>query len=230
MNGSKESHAGNHTADLLSLYYPKCSGTNCGPYLYPLVYTTGSTFSPKYASTYLSWLVYLADDFRDWLSELSERFDGLNCEGCGHSCGSTGHSKDHGSACQCPSITQCADVLPLFYEYGFTMLDAKKLKDKGNKCSAFHAQLNAFINGQPLYKALSAIDTFLWAIRWEFISKLSAFWTIYVCVILYTFFFLLDTLHLRSHLKLTSSQTIPPLALLTSGTPLPITKLTYIGQ
>ncbi|GIX62991.1 variant erythrocyte surface antigen-1 family protein [Babesia caballi] len=243
MNASKESHGVYHPADLLSLYYPKCSGVSCGPYLFPLVYTTGATFSPNYAYTYLSWLVYLADDFRDWMSEFLEGFDGLKCEGCGHSCGHP--SGSHDSGCNCPTITQCADVLPLFYEYGFTMLDASRLngwkwdQTKGQwqsdtstkrSCNAFHSALSTVISGTPLNKFLESIDDFLYAIRWIFFSKLSAFWTIYLCLILYTFFFLLDTLRLRSHLKLTSSHTVPPLALLTSGKPILTTKLTYITQ
>ncbi|GIX62163.1 variant erythrocyte surface antigen-1 family protein [Babesia caballi] len=235
MNGSDKSHASNPTADLMSLYYPLCkSHTSCGPYLNPITYTTGTIFSRNYASTYLSWVLYLADDFYDWLNELLERFDGLKCVSCGNHCNSHSARTHHGEegACKCPSITQCADVLPLFYEYGFTMLDAKILKGRQTKrtCNAFHTQLNNVINGDPLYKLLIAVDRFLYAIRWEFFSKLSGFWTIYIGLILYTFFFLLDTLHLRSHLKLASSHILPPLALLTSGKPLPITKLTYIGK
>ncbi|GIX63096.1 variant erythrocyte surface antigen-1 family protein [Babesia caballi] len=236
MNGSDASHSyrPHSSADLMSLYYPKCSGTNCGPYLNPITYTTGTIFSRNYASTYLSWVLYLADDFYDWLNELLERFNSVTCESCGHSCDSSGHPNNHGSgqACRCPSITQCADVLPLFYEYGFTMLDAKILKGIQTKrtCNTFHTQLQSVINGDPLYKLLIAVDRFLYAIRWEFFSKLSGFWTIYICLILYTFFFLLDTLHLRYHLKLTASHVIPPLALLTTGKARALTKLTYIGQ
>ncbi|GIX62293.1 uncharacterized protein BcabD6B2_17280 [Babesia caballi] len=252
LNGSLSSHNsflsnGVGHADLLSLYYPDCGGRRCGPYLYPLGYSFGATFSPKFASTYISWLVYLADDFGDWLSEFLERFDGLKCEGCGNHCGSHSASKHHGkeNACHCPTITQCADVLPLYYEYGFTILDPIKMNgwkwdqtkrqwqsDTSIKrsCNAFHSQLQTVITGNPLNKFLESIDAFLYAIRRKFFSKISGFWTIYVCLILYTFFFLLDTLHLRSHFKLTSSHVVPPLALLTSGKPLPITKLMYITQ
>ncbi|GIX64335.1 variant erythrocyte surface antigen-1 family protein [Babesia caballi] len=85
MNGTISSHYAvlrkhDPRADLMSLYYPECQSETCGPYLKPLSYSTGSVFSHKYASTYLSWLVYLADDFRDWMSELLERFDGLKCD------------------------------------------------------------------------------------------------------------------------------------------------------
>ncbi|GIX66391.1 uncharacterized protein BcabD6B2_58270 [Babesia caballi] len=249
MNGSKQTHISllwSHSAqaDLMSLYYPECSGKNCGPYLLPLVYSAGATFSLNYASSYISWLVYLTDDFHEWMRELLERFDGLKCEGCKHHCNSKHNAHNHGSdqACLCPSITQCADVLPLFYEYGFTILDPSRLNGWKNErgtlkpnmsvkrtCANFHTQLNAVINGPLFSKALSSIDSFLYLFRMYFFYNQSTFWTIYICLILYTFFFLLDTLHIRSHIKFTS-HTVPPLALLTLGTPLPVTKLTYITQ
>ncbi|GIX62246.1 variant erythrocyte surface antigen-1 family protein [Babesia caballi] len=234
LNGSKQTHVSyilNHSAqaDLMSLYYPECSGENCGPYLLPLVYSAGATFSLNYASTYLSWVIYLADDFRDWLIELLGRFDSLKCTNCNNSC-QPHSSGSHATTCRCPSITQCADVLPLYYEYGFTTLDPKKLKEGKKTCSSFHSQLSAVINGDLYSKALSAIDDFLFLFRFYFFYNLSSFWTIYICLIMYTFFFLLDTLHLRSHVKLTASYMVPSLTLLTSGKPLPITKLTYITQ
>ncbi|GIX65977.1 variant erythrocyte surface antigen-1 family protein [Babesia caballi] len=229
MNGSDKSHVGQHPADLLSLYYPKCSGSNCGPYLFPLVYSTATVFSPKYASTYLSWLLYLADDFRDWLIEFLERFDGLKCEGCHHSCQS--HSSgSHASACRCPSITQCADVLPLFYEYGFTILDAKKLKDSKKQCSAFANQLAAVIRGKPLSDVLSAIDKCLYMFRFYFFYNVSAFWTVYLCLLLYFILFGIDVLHIKSHLRLPSSHGIPSITLLTAGESPSVTKLTYFTR
>ncbi|GIX66002.1 uncharacterized protein BcabD6B2_54380 [Babesia caballi] len=231
MNGSDKSHASNATADLMSLYYPLCkSHTSCGPYLNPITYTTGTIFSRDYASTYLSWVLYLADDFYDWLRELLGRFNSVTCNDCVQSrCGP--HTPgSHGSTCSCPSIVECCGVLPLYYEYGFTVLDPRMLKLGKKACSAFHTQLTNVVNGKLLLETLDAVDNFLYAMRHYFLSNLSGFWTTYIGLILYTFFFLLDTLHVRSHLRLTASHTVPPLALLTSGTPLPATKLTYITQ
>ncbi|GIX61269.1 variant erythrocyte surface antigen-1 family protein [Babesia caballi] len=242
--GHTDSNSHN-TADLSSLYSLKCDQQtyNCGPYLYPLTHSDGATFGKPapYASTYLSWMVYLTDELETGFQEFLDTFNGHVCKGCKHkSSHSTGSAA---TACSCPSVVDCADVLPLLYRHGFRFLSAfrlKGMKKESNsytqtaaskrKCSAFQSQLQAVISGNPLSSLLTSIDEFLYMFRYYFLSNLSGFWTIYMCLILYTFFFLLDTLHLRSHLRLTSSHTVPPLALLTTGKALPITKLTYIGQ
>ncbi|GIX64532.1 variant erythrocyte surface antigen-1 family protein [Babesia caballi] len=251
VSGNSCSHSNSQSpADLWSLFaldnqskYPNCAtGGRCGAYLSPLTRSNGSTFgkSAAFASTYLSWVSYLADDFRERLEGLLNDFTNITCTDCrtqnGKNCNCS--KGNHGTPnCQCDSVVSCSGVLPLFYEHGFNFLNVKSLSGKGSAtgntkrtCQQFHSQLQNVINGDPLYKLLITVDRFLYAIRWEFFSKLSGFWTIYICLILYTFFFLLDTLHLRSHIKLTSSHSFPPLTLLTSGKPLPITKLTYIGQ
>ncbi|GIX64735.1 extracellular matrix-binding ebh, putative [Babesia caballi] len=250
VSGGSCSHSDSSPADLWSLFtlddpnkYPNCAaGGGCGAYLSPLTRSKGSTFgkSAGFASTYLSWVSYLADDFKERLECLLNDFSNITCTDyrtlTGGKCSCT--NGNHGTnSCQCDSVVSCSGVLPLFYEHGFNFFNVKSLSGKGcgngqtkRSCNAFHSQLQTVINGEPLYTLLIAVDRFLYAIRWEFFSRLSAFWSIYVCIILYTFFFLLDTLHMRSHLKLTSSHTVPPVALLTSGKPLPITKLTYIGQ
>ncbi|GIX65455.1 variant erythrocyte surface antigen-1 family protein [Babesia caballi] len=245
-------HSGHSTADLSSLYSSGCKekGNNCGPYLYPLTHSDGATFGKPapYASTYLSWVLYLTDELETGLQELLDTFKNIDCSKsgcigksqCNHSAGQHGSSN-----CSCPSVVDCADVLPLLYRHGFRFLSAFRLKGMKNEgigkgysqtaetkrqCSAFATQLQSVISGNPLSDLLTSIDEFLYLFRFYFLYKLSAFWSIYISLILYTFFFLLDTLHLRSHLKLTSSHVVPPLALLTSGTLLPVTKLTYIGQ
>ncbi|GIX62702.1 variant erythrocyte surface antigen-1 family protein [Babesia caballi] len=252
VSGGSCSHSDSSPADLWSLFalvdnqskYPNCYGPsqNCGAYLSPLTRSKGSTFgkSATFASTYLSWVSYLADDFKERLEALLTDFRNITCTECrtknGGTCNCT--NGNHGTnSCQCDSVVSCSGVLPLFYEHGFNFFNVKSLSGKVNghggtkrTCANFHEQLQNVINGDPLYTLLGAVDRFLYAIRRAFLSKLSAFWTIYTCLILYTFFFLLDTLHLRSHLKLTSAHMLPPLALLTSGNPLPITKLAYIGQ
>ncbi|GIX65017.1 variant erythrocyte surface antigen-1 family protein [Babesia caballi] len=242
--------------DLWSMYQPlgqmpssgrrdtqaACRNAQCGGYLSPLTHSDGSTYDPKQASSYLSWLLYLTDDFEIGLRYMLDDFKNIDCKtsGCGGKTKCFEHHPPgtHGTnaECTCDSVVYCGGVLPLLYRYGFKFYspyslsgDIGGIKTKRN-CNAFHSQLQSVVNGDPLTNLLNTIDNFLYAIRWEFFSKLSGFWTIYICLILYTFFFLLDTLHLRSHLKLTASHVVPPLALLTSGTPLPVTKLTYIGQ
>ncbi|GIX62720.1 variant erythrocyte surface antigen-1 family protein [Babesia caballi] len=239
-----DDHTSSKTAcDLMSLYDSECEAKTCGKYLEPLGISSGATFADKYAFIYLSWAAHLTDELYESLQEFLEEFNDHTCKGCKLSPSCSSHIS--ASQCRCPSVVDCADVLPHLYANGFNFKDAFSLKGmqyEGSRskytqtaqtkrqCSAFVDQLQSVINGNPLSKLLTSIDDFLYAIRWEFFSKLSGFWTIYICLILYTFFFLLDTLHLRSHLKLTASHTIPPIALLTSGNPLPVTKLTYITQ
>ncbi|GIX61351.1 extracellular matrix-binding ebh, putative [Babesia caballi] len=234
------------TADLTSLYSSGCNqpNQNCGPYLYPLTLSKGATFAPTHASSYLSWMVYLTDDLQSGFQELLDEFKNIDCSqtGCrsktgGTKCTTSHPPGTHGTnpECTCDSVVHCADVLPILYANGFTFSDMgawfgeSDTKTKRN-CANFHSQLQSVISGNPLKELLQSIDDFLYLFRKYFLSHLSGFWTIYICLIVYTFFFLLDTLHLRSHLKLTSSHTVPPLALLASSTPLPITKLTYITQ
>ncbi|GIX64863.1 variant erythrocyte surface antigen-1 family protein [Babesia caballi] len=242
-----------HSANLFSLYNPECTtppNNNCGPYLYPLTHSDGATYAPKHASAYLSWVLYLSDDLHYWLREMLDEFKNIDCtkSGCmGKKCKShpPGTHGTETTNCSCDSVVQCGGTLPLLYRHGFRYNNPLKLKDGQyydskeskwkkqysyiRKCSHFASQLNNLLKtNSPLENLITSIDYFLYAIRWEFFSKLFAFWTIYVCLILYTFFFLLDTLRVRSHLKLTASHTFPPLALLTSGKPTVITKFTKL--
>ncbi|GIX62159.1 variant erythrocyte surface antigen-1 family protein [Babesia caballi] len=248
--GSDHSAHQTSPADLTALHSSRCdkSDKTCGPYLYPLTHSDAATFGKPapYASTYLSWMVYLTDDTQSGFQEFLDEFKNIDCSktGCRYSTKTNPCSKPHqpgthgtSAECKCESVVHCGGVLPLLYRHGFRFLSAFRLKGVGNggdqskrTCKAFTDQLQSVISGNPLSNLLTSIDEFLFLFRYYFLSNLSGFWTIYTGLILYTFFFLLDTLHVRSHLKLTSSHTVPPLALLTSGKPLPITKLSYIGQ
>ncbi|GIX62248.1 extracellular matrix-binding ebh [Babesia caballi] len=240
---AKEPTYSGHHNDLYSLYNPVCTTQekNCGPYLFPLTHSDGATYNPAHASTYLSWVLYLSDDLQSWFQDMLDEFKNIDCKtlGCVKCKDGTHKPGEHGVStnCSCDSVVQCGGTLPLLYRHAFRYNNPILLMGmtSGNggdarKCSAFTDQLQSVISGNPLSSLLTSIDAFLYAIRWEFFSKLSGFWTIYVCIILYTFFFLLDTLRVRSHLHFPSSHVVPPLVLLTQGTPLPITKLTYIGQ
>ncbi|GIX61455.1 variant erythrocyte surface antigen-1 family protein [Babesia caballi] len=228
--GVKTTHEANgcsNPTDLFSLYImvndkktPDCASKHCGPYLNPLCYSTGATFSPNYSPTYLSWLLYLHDDFYDWLHNMLDDLINVKCLSIS---GGT-----HAAGCLCPSVVQCSEVLPHLYSRGFDFYSASWLKYKKVTCQKFHDRLKAVAEGKPINDLLTIIDEFLYIFRYSFLHKVSAFWTIYTCLIMYTFFFLLDTLHLRSHLKLTVSHVVPPVSLLTSGQPLPVTKLTYL--
>ncbi|GIX66146.1 variant erythrocyte surface antigen-1 family protein [Babesia caballi] len=115
-------------ADFMSLCSPGCSsGDNCGPYLTPLVYSTGSAFSPEFASTYLSWVLYLIDELQTWFQEMHVEFKNIECRaefGCKESTSSPCYypKGQHGSgtsSCSCDTIVQCGGVLPLLYRHGF---------------------------------------------------------------------------------------------------------------
>ncbi|GIX65486.1 variant erythrocyte surface antigen-1 family protein [Babesia caballi] len=233
----------NKACDLMSLYDSEFKDKTCGKYLEPIGISSGATFADKYAFNYFSWATYLTDELYDSLQEFLESFNGLKCTGCKNNC-SSHSSGSHGtkSSWHCRSVVECSDVLPHLYSNGFHFHNAfwlrgryyknSKWEENANKrtCANFHTQLQSVISGEPLSNLLTSIDEFLYLFRYYFLGNLSTFWTIYIGLILYAFFFMLDTLHLRSHLKLTSSHTVPPLALLSSGQPPAITKLAYIGQ
>ncbi|GIX61950.1 extracellular matrix-binding ebh [Babesia caballi] len=219
--------------------YEDCRKGNCGGYLYPLTHTFGSTFAPKHASTYLSWFLYLADDLETGLKEILERFKGLECTNC-DKCSSGTHGSD---SCKCPSLVECADVLPVLYDYGFSFNNAyllKGWKNSGGKlqadtpnnrtCGKFSNQLSAVLASTqetPLLRLLHSIDDFLYLFRFYFWYNLSAIWMLYLCIILYPLFFMLDTLHIRSHLCFSSAHILPPIGLLTAGKAQALMKLTY---
>ncbi|GIX63211.1 variant erythrocyte surface antigen-1 family protein [Babesia caballi] len=243
--------------DLWSLYQPvsaapmsgtdtqaACRGAKCGGYLSPLTHSAGATYAPVHASVYLSWLAYLTDDFHEWFQNLLDEFKNIDCSksGCrgtkGKTC-STSHARGtHGTAsgqCQCDSVVHCGGVLPLLYANGFGFHNAYSLKGgmhgsdpTKRSCQQFHDQLsNVLSPDAPLHNLLLAIDDFLYLFRFYFLYNLSAIWALYFCIILYTLFFILDTLHLRSHLRFSSSHILPPTALLTTGKAPALTKLTY---
>ncbi|GIX63368.1 variant erythrocyte surface antigen-1 family protein [Babesia caballi] len=241
-------YTGTHN-DLYSLFNSTCSQPNCGPYLYPLTHSDGATFAPTHASTYLSWVLYLSDDLQSWFQDMLDEFKNIDCSktGCtGHNKCSQSHANgSHGeeAKCKCPSVVQCGGTLPLLYQHGFRYNNPLVLKDGWyydgsswkkqdsytRKCSHFASQLNNFLQtNSPLNSLITTVDDFLYAIRWEFFSKLSAFWTIYVCIILYTFFFLLDTLRVRSHLHFPSSNSIPSISLLSTGKAPALKKFTNV--
>ncbi|GIX62470.1 variant erythrocyte surface antigen-1 family protein [Babesia caballi] len=238
-------------ADLTALHSSRCDKPDktCGPYLYPFTVSNGATFGkpPSYASVYLSWMVYLTEYFHEWFQEMLDEFKNIDCSktGClrksttGSSTCQQNHANGtHGTSsgtCSCDSVVHCGGVLPVLYRHGFqfysphTLSGGSKGDDQTKRnCHKFHSALsNVLAEGAPLTKLLETIDDFLFVFRFYFLYNQSAFWTIYVCIILYTLFFLLDTLHVRSHLKLTASHVVPPLALLTAGKARALTKLTY---
>ncbi|GIX62169.1 variant erythrocyte surface antigen-1 family protein [Babesia caballi] len=70
-------------ADLTALRSSGCNkqSENCGPYLSPLTLSHGATFGKPapYASTYLSWMVYLTDELETGFQELLDEFKNIDC-------------------------------------------------------------------------------------------------------------------------------------------------------
>ncbi|GIX63897.1 variant erythrocyte surface antigen-1 family protein [Babesia caballi] len=244
-NGSRVTHTNpsnqpcSNPNDLWSLCQPvsntgnmsDCKSGTCGGYLQPLTHALGSAFAPTYASSYLSWLLYLADDLQSWFQAMLDEFKNIRCDNCSPKCSCT--KGRHGSSnCSCTSIVKCTGALPLLYANGFSFHNAYLLNDTQNKrtCKNFHDQLSAVLaqdENTPLFKLLLTIDDFLYMFRFYFFYNLSSFWIIYVCIVLYIYFLRTDLLHLKSHVHFPSSHGIPPITLLTTGKSPSITKLTY---
>ncbi|GIX61151.1 variant erythrocyte surface antigen-1 family protein [Babesia caballi] len=217
---NKCNHSGSNPADLWSLYYPGCTGSDCGKYLTPLCHSIGCTFAPRYAITYLSWVLYLTDDFHEWLFEFVSAFKNITCKST---------SEIHNTPnCACPSVVQCGGVLPLLYRHGFQFMEAKDLKINRKTYAKFSQQLsNIIAENAPLHNLLLAIDEFLYYVRFRFMSLVSSFWLCSLLVLLYFILYGIDVWHFKSHAHLPSSHSVPPIALLTTGKAPALTKLTY---
>ncbi|GIX61539.1 variant erythrocyte surface antigen-1 family protein [Babesia caballi] len=228
------SHNSGNAADLWSLYYPTCANESCGKYLSPLCYSTASTFAPKFAVTYLSWVLHLGDDLQSGFQEILDEFNYINC---------TSNAKEQhqiNGNCNCASVVQCAGVLSLFYAYGFTFTEAEALNgwtyrgewqyNSGSTktCAKFSQQLsNVLAENAPLHNLLLAIDEFLYYVRFRFMSMVSSFWLSSLLILLYFIFYGIDVLHFKSHVRFPSSHIMPPMGLLSTGKAPALTKLTY---
>ncbi|GIX62594.1 variant erythrocyte surface antigen-1 family protein [Babesia caballi] len=219
------------------------SNANCGGYLSPLTLTESSAFSPSFAQTYLSWIVYLPDEFRVLLEGLREGFKKIVCNDCVHTttqkCDShlAGQHGASASICRCPSVVQCVGVYGLLYEHGFRFTSAYSLngENAGKKnetkrsCDKLLTLLSNILSEHAFLRSLPEVmETFIFQIRFPFLATIVSLWCIFLIVLVNIFVFRLDLLHFRSHVRLPSSHTIPPVALLTSGKPIPVRKLTYI--
>ncbi|ORM39888.1 uncharacterized protein BXIN_2428 [Babesia sp. Xinjiang] len=227
-----ETHTGGkHTpeADLRSLYDSECdnksNGKTCGQYLQSLSYSIYCNISTTFAKSYLSRIVYLTDVLKDGLEELLTEFKNLKCEHCKNAnhqrCQSNCHSTNQ---CSCETIVQCADVLPLFFKFGFTYYSAAALNGtdgvpgKKRKCKAFYDELKNLLDvnkkGKPFSDLLSAINTFLLCIRQPFLLYLLTFWLVAILYFSYGLTIPLDLFHIRSHWRRGLSHQISVLALL----------------
>ncbi|KAK1932155.1 variant erythrocyte surface antigen-1 family protein [Babesia divergens] len=200
--GSEDSHKiSSHPSDLRSLIAcpaTKESRATCGKYLHPLTYNAYHGFIEGFLGTYLSWICYSAEKFKEKLkgfyNEASEKF----------SCCSTG---------SCEKIVTCPCALPFLYSFGFGFWSPKGLNDNNKKCSDFIDQLRFVIWGKPstpLSKLLEEIERFIWSIRLPFFLFILAFWAFVISYFLYVQLYKLDLLHLKSHAHFSRSFKILP--------------------
>ncbi|ORM40234.1 uncharacterized protein BXIN_2431 [Babesia sp. Xinjiang] len=236
LNKLGEDHPDDHNdvATLHTLRDSECTTPRtCGKYLDPLSFVIYCNVSVAFAETYLKWIIYLAEVLYDGLKQLQKDFQKRKCDHdkqnkCPDGC--------HGEKdkCLCPTIVQCAEVLPLFFKFGFTfsMADALNGKYKSKpdwlrQCKGFSTQLqNVIINGGLFKILLDEINKFLTCIRKPFLYYLLTFWLIAILYFSYGLTIPLDLLHIRSHLRPALSHQISVLALLSHKAMAP-TKVGY---
>ncbi|GIX62404.1 spectrin repeat superfamily Extracellular matrix-binding protein, putative [Babesia caballi] len=220
-----------------------CVTTNCGGYLNSLTLASGAVFAPDFAATYLSWLVYLTEEFYEWLNEFLGEFRRLTCEVCTPSCnpGKTCHATST-EGCACKSVVWCSGVLGLLYQYGFNFASTSSLNgqhfqkqtpDTVRTCQKFALQLREVLTKDdttPLWKLIITIDKLLFYVRLVFLLLIGSGWTLAFVIIFKILIIKLDLLHIKSHLHLPSSQKILPSALLTTGKASARTKLLHYMQ
>ncbi|KAK1938380.1 variant erythrocyte surface antigen-1 family protein [Babesia divergens] len=68
--GSEDSHSKSHPNDLRSLF--GCNASTCGGYLYALTEDASDLFCEHFVDTYLSWICYLAEEFKKNLRSSKE--------------------------------------------------------------------------------------------------------------------------------------------------------------
>ncbi|KAK1935519.1 variant erythrocyte surface antigen-1 family protein [Babesia divergens] len=199
--GSSNSHSNSHPFDLMSIsgcHANKASPPTCGPYLYSLTGDIYNIFVEDFVDTYLSWICYLAKDFKTLL----ERF---------HAAAEKKFSKCCSSG-SCQKIVTCPCAHPLFYSHGFTFMKASTLSGgTPKKCSDFLDQLKKVLEeNSPLGLLIKQIENFLWSIRFPFFFGFLYVWFCVLSYFCYVILIKLDTVHTGSHLHLPRSFKILP--------------------
>ncbi|ORM40320.1 uncharacterized protein BXIN_1890 [Babesia sp. Xinjiang] len=196
----------------------------CGQYLGPIAWHIYWFFCKELAYVYLSWIVYLNEEFKKGLEQFLTDFNNIKCDsniGCKGNCNHKDNGT-HGKDCECASIVQCAGVFPLLYKYGFVYHNATRLNQKsgGNigtmrQCKDFVEELNKLMHPKGdtknLFEGLfAAIYNFLKGIREPFLYYLLTFWFVAIAYLTYGMLLPLDLLHILSHWRLAKSHEILP--------------------
>ncbi|GBE59989.1 hypothetical protein, conserved [Babesia ovata] len=200
-------------------YLVGCGQSDCGYIMRPLNASAYNVFAPKFASSYLSWLLYACSNIYNFLDQLKNSFCDISCydHQCGPCLNSAGCAKDkHGTKpCGCSSIVQCRGVSSVFYRYGLAYADAAGRSQI--KCQDFCAALDKILQSQTLKNFLSAIDEFMFTVRKNFIWTLLGLWAFSFLYLLHILVVRLDVLRIRSHLRSPSSHRIAAQSLLAAA-------------
>ncbi|CDR98125.1 hypothetical protein BBBOND_0406090 [Babesia bigemina] len=194
-------HDNDHAGTLSTLVGCNITNVQCTKLLSPITHRAYAMYSPCFAQTYLSWVVYLADTLRESLDRLRYDFTRHNVSKCG-------------------SIHHCHDALPYLYFHGFTPPEGTSTSLV--TCSQVITKLEEVINGGPIAKLINCMDDFLYRVRWPFIYTVITLWSTAFLLFAHTALYRLDLLRIQSHfLRSRGSHVIDVKALLTDGTKMP---------
>ncbi|GBE62945.1 hypothetical protein, conserved [Babesia ovata] len=200
-------------------YLVGCGQSDCGYIMRPLNASAYSVFVPKFAGSYLSYLIYACSSIYNFLEQLKNSFCDISCydHQCGPCLNSAGCATGkHGtSQCGCRSIVQCRGVSSVFYRYGLAYADAAGRSQI--RCQQFCTALDKILQSQTLKNFLSAIDEFMFTVRKNFIWTLVALWSLSLLYLLHIAVVRLDVLRIRSHLRSPSSHRIAAQSLLAAA-------------
>ncbi|EDO05880.2 variant erythrocyte surface antigen-1 beta subunit [Babesia bovis T2Bo] len=193
----------------------ECDRGNGAKYLSPLSGQQYGQLSPLMAGTYLSWLVYLIENFEGGLRSLESAFKGISCKesecrtggpgGAGAGCGESCKAGTHGNrdTCCCTSVVSCTGVLPVLYKYGFGYGNVTELHTNGGpkKCDAFLTTLNGVKDSSQFNKLVKEINQLIYTTRLPWIFVLTLAWLVAVLYLAFGALWPLDWTHMRSHCR-----------------------------
>eukprot|EP00371_Babesia_bovis_P003196 XP_001611843.1 variant erythrocyte surface antigen-1 family protein [Babesia bovis T2Bo] len=195
---------------LCSLSPPDGSACDsCTKYICSLSWSVYTVFAKESFGSYLSWAVYLIDDFQTNLNCFLKYFENVECKsGCSHCTNKHKcHELNQSSGCQC-KVIECKGILGALYRFGFTYQDAATLKSV-KTCSDFLQQLKTVTDGNPLKELIRAVNQMLYSIRLAFIFWAWLLWTAAIVYLIFGLVVDLDILHIRSHIWLKHTHNIP---------------------
>ncbi|EDO08272.2 variant erythrocyte surface antigen-1 [Babesia bovis T2Bo] len=185
----------------------KCS--SCTKYLCSISWSVYTVFATRHIECYLSWVIYMIEDFQSNLEAFLKYFEDVDCN---HGCpgclnGQKCHKINNKGGCQC-NVVECKRILGALYRFGFTYQEASTLQSD-KKCSDFLQQLKEVADGKPLKDLIKAVNQILYSIRLAFIFWAWLLWTVAIVYLIFGLVVDLDILHIRSHIWLKHTHNIP---------------------